>query len=224
MAEPSGMKRFYAAIMVAAVVGVGLLYWQMRRPTTPAVPVKVTVQPTDTAGFHGYLLGADSAKVEVVEYADYQCPACQQFATVEWPYVRDRLVQAGRVRWVFRDFPLSQHPWSRLAAHAAACANDQGKFWPYQEAIFATQPDWSVSRDAGKIFRAQVQQVGMDPAAWDACMSSLKYAGRIQASADEGLRVGVGSTPSFVIAGHMYQGVMAYDKIKALVDSLSPAR
>ena len=76
--------------------------------------------------------------------------------------MRDRLVQTGRVRWVFRDFPLSQHQWSRLAAHSAACANEQGKFWEYADAIFAAQPDWSGSRDAGKIFRQQVEKVGLE--------------------------------------------------------------
>ena len=223
MAEPSPMKRFYALLAVIAAAGVGFLLWQMNKSSTPAVPVQVTVQPGDTAGFRGYVLGSDSAPVEIVEYADYQCPACQQFATVEWPYVRDRLVTPGRVRWVFKDFPLQQHQWARLAAHSAACASEQGKFWGYADAVFATQPDWSVSRDADKIFREQVEKVGANTATWDQCMNSLKYAGRIQASAEEGVKAGVNSTPSFVIGGRIYPGVLPYDKIKALVDSLSPA-
>jgi len=171
------MKRFYALLAVVAAAGVGFLLWQMNKSSTPAVPVAVTIQPSDTAGFRGYVLGSDTAPVEIVEYADYQCPACQQFATVEWPYVRDRLVQTGRVRWVFKDFPLQQHQWARLAAHSAACANDQGKFWEYADAVFATQPDWSASRDAGKIFREQAEKVGLNAAAWDQCMSALKFAG-----------------------------------------------
>ena len=223
MAEPSPMKRFYAFFAVIAAAGVGFLLWQMNKSSTPAVPVQVTVQPADTAGFRGYVLGSDSAPVEIIEYADYQCPACQQFATVEWPYVRDRLVTPGRVRWVFKDFPLQQHPWARLAAHSAACASDQNKFWEYADAVFATQPDWSASRDAGKIFREQAEKVGLNAAAWDQCMSALKFAGRIQASAEQGVKAGVGSTPSFVIGGRIYAGVLPYDKIKALVDSLSPA-
>jgi len=223
MAEPSPMKRFYALFGLIAAAGVGFLIWQMNKASTPAVPVQVAVQPADTAGFKGYSLGSDSARVVITEYADYQCPACQQFATVEWPYVRERLVQTGRVRWVFRDFPLSQHQWSRLAAHSAACADEQGKFWEYADAIFAAQPEWSTSRDAGKIFRHQIEKVGLNAGTWDQCMTSLKFAGRIQGSADEGVRAGVGSTPSFVIGGRIYAGVLAYDKIKALVDSLSRA-
>ncbi|HEX9892594.1 MAG TPA: thioredoxin domain-containing protein [Gemmatimonadales bacterium] len=221
MADPSPLKRFYALFGLIAAAGIGFLLWQMNRSSTPSIPVPVTVQPSDTAGFRGYVLGDDSAKVEVIEYADYQCPACQQFATVEWPYVRDRLVRAGKVRWVFRDFPLSQHQWARLAAHAGACGQEQNKFWELQDEIFATQPEWQFSRDAGPTFRTAAQKVGMDVSAYDECMNSLKYAGRIQASANEGVRLGVGSTPTFVIGGRLYPGLIPYDRLRALVDSLS---
>lgn len=219
MAEP--VRRFYAIFAIVAAVGIGLLLWQMNRSSTPSIPAQVAVQPADTAGFRGYVLGDDSAAVEIVEYADYQCPACQQFATVEWPYVRDRLVKTGRVRWVYRDFPLTQHQWARLAAHAAACAQDQNRYWEMQEQLFASHSEWAMSRDAGKVFREDAQKVGLDPGAYDECMKSLKYAGRIQASAAEGVRVGVGSTPSFVIGGRLYPGLLPYDRIRKLVDSLS---
>jgi protein-disulfide isomerase len=219
MAEP--VRRFYAIFAIVAAVGIGLLLWQMNRSSTPSIPAQVAVQPADTAGFRGYVLGDDSAAVEIVEYADYQCPACQQFATVEWPYVRDRLVKAGRVRWVYRDFPLTQHQWARLAAHAAACAQDQNRYWEMQEQLFASHSAWAISRDAGKVFREDAGKVGLDLAAYDDCMKSLKYAGRIQASATEGVRVGVGSTPTFIIGGRLYPGLLPYDRIRKLVDSLS---
>lgn len=219
MAEP--VRRFYAIFAIVAAIGIGLLLWQMNRSSTPSIPVQVAVQPADTAGFRGYVLGDDSAAVEIVEYADYQCPACQQFATVEWPYVRDRLVKAGRVRWVYRDFPLTQHQWARLAAHAAACAQDQNRYWEMQEQLFASFSAWAMSRDAGKVFREDAGKAGLDLAAYDDCMKSLKYAGRIQASAAEGVRAGVGSTPTFVIGGRLYPGLLPYDRIRKLVDSLS---
>ena len=222
MAEPSSpLKRFTALFALIAAAGIGFLLWQMNRSSTPSIPVAVTVQPSDTAGFRGYVLGADSAAVEVIEYADYQCPACQQFATVEWPYVKERLVQSGKVRWVFRDFPLTQHQWARLAAHATACGQEQNKYWELQEEIFATQPEWQFSRDAGPMFRTGAQKVGMDVSAYDECMNSLKYAGRIQAASAEGIRLGVGSTPTFIIGGRLYPGIIPYDRLRAIVDSLS---
>jgi protein-disulfide isomerase len=218
------MNRFYTLIAVLVAVGIGLLLFLMNRSSSPTVPVQVAVTAADTAGFAGYALGSDTAPVTITEYADYQCPACQSFEMVEFPYVKERLVQTGKVRYVYRDFPLDQpHRWARLAAHSAACANDQNKFWEQHEAIYRTQGEWSASGDAGGIFRNLAQQVGLDLGAYDECMRSLKYAGRIQASLDEGVRIGVNSTPSFRIGDRLYAGVQPYDKLKAVVDSLIAA-
>jgi protein-disulfide isomerase len=205
-------------------VGIGLLLFLMNRSSSPTVPVQVAVTAADTAGFPGYVLGSETAPVTITEYADYQCPACQSFEMVEFPYVRERLIQTGKVRYVYRNFPLDQpHRWARLAAHSAACANDQQKFWEQHEAIYRTQGQWSPSGDAGAIFRNLAQQVGLDLAAYDECMRSLRYAGRIQASLDEGVRIGVNSTPSFRIGDRIYAGVQPYDKLKTVVDSLIAA-
>ena len=226
MAESTkSVNRFYLLIGVLLVAGAGALIYLGRRGSSMPVPVAVTIAPSDTAGFAGYVLGSADAPVEIIEFADYQCPACQTFEMVEFPYVRDRLVATGRVRYVYRDFPLDQHNGARLAAHAAACANDQGKFWEVHEAIYRTQGEWSLATTSriGSIFRDLTQAAGVDMATWDECMQSLRYAGRIQASLEQGLRLGVNSTPSFVIGGGLYAGVIAYDRLRAIVDSLSPA-
>jgi protein-disulfide isomerase len=196
----------------------------MNRSSSPTVPVAVAVTPSDTAGFRGYVLGSETAPVEIIEYADYQCPACQAFEMVEFPTVKERLIQTGRVRWVYRDFPLDQpHRWTRLASHSAACASEQNKFWEQHEALYRTQADWSASASAGGMFRSLAQQNGLDMGGYDECMKSLRYAGRIQASSEEGLKLGINSTPSIIVAGRIYAGVQPYDKLKALVDSLNPA-
>lgn len=219
------MNRFYLLLGVLVAVGIGLLLWLMNRSSSPSIPVQVAVTAADTAGFQGYVLGSDDAPVTITEYADYQCPACQSFEMVEFPYVKERLIQTGKVRYVYRDFPLDQpHRWARLAAHSAACADDQGKFWEQHDAIYRTQGQWSPAGDAGAVFRSLAQQNGLDLGAYDGCMRSLRYAGRIQASLDEGVRAGVNSTPSFVIGGRIYAGVQQYDKLRALVDSLIAVR
>jgi protein-disulfide isomerase len=221
-ASPVGMKRFYGLLAAIAVVGVGLLGYQLSKPATVSIPANVVVQPNDTAGFHGYVKGAESAPVEITEYADYQCPFCQTFATLQMPTIEERLIKTGRLRWRYRDFPLQQHPFSRLAAHSAACADDQGKFWEQHEKIYEGQPEWAIVRDAGPIFRRYAQANGLDLAKYDACMSTGKYAGRIQASYDEGVRVGVSSTPTLLVGGRLYQGRFDSDAITRLVDSLAP--
>ncbi len=226
MAAPSapGLKRFYALLAGIAVAGVIALVLVLRgKPVS--IPANVVVQTADTAGFRGYLLGQPTAPVEVTEYGDFQCPACASFDVTQFPTVKERLIAGGVVRWRYRDFPLSQHRHSRLAAHAAACADEQGKYWEMHRLIYESQLDWAEQSDGGatSFFRDLVKTIGGDPARYDACMQSAKYAGRIQASYDEGTKVGLGSTPTFLIGGRLYPGAIYYDDLKKVVDSLAAA-
>jgi len=214
----------FMLIAAVAIVGAGVLIYLVTRPKAVSIPANVAVLEADTAGFQGYFKGSDSAPVTITEYADYQCPACQYFATVQFPAVLKQLIETGLVRWRFRDFPLDQaHPHARLAAHSAACADDQGKFWEQQDAIFATHAQWNVATGSGatQIFREAARQNGLDLAAYDACMGSAKYAGRIQASLEEGTKVGVGSTPTFLIGGRLYPGAISSDTLAAIARRLA---
>lgn len=223
-ATQAGMKRFYAVFAAVAVIGVGALAYLLFQPATASIPANVTVQPSDTSGFRGYLKGSADAPVEITEYADYQCPFCQTFATLQMPTIEERLVQTGRVRWRYRDFPLEQHKFARLAAHSAACADEQGKYWDQHQRIYEGQPEWSTARDAGPIFRNYAKAIGLDLNRYDACMKAGKYAGRIQASYNEGVQVGVASTPTLLVGGRLYKGRFDSDAITKLVDSLAPRR
>jgi protein-disulfide isomerase len=223
-ATQAGMKRFYAVFAVVAVLGVGALAYLLFQPATTSIPANVTVQPSDTSGFRGYLKGSADAPVEITEYADYQCPFCQTFATLQMPTIEDRLIRSGRVRWRYRDFPLQQHQFARLAAHSAACADEQGKYWDQHQRIYEGQPEWSIARDAGSIFRNYARAIGLDLNRYDACMKAGKYAGRIQASYNEGVQVGVASTPTLMVGGRLYKGRFDSDAITKLVDSLAPRR
>jgi protein-disulfide isomerase len=221
---PAGLKRFYLVLAAVAIVGVGALAWVLARPSAVSIPANVAIQTADTAGFGGYVMGDASAPVEMTEFADYQCPFCQTFATLQMPTIRKRLIETGKVRWRFRDFPLQQHRHSRLAAHAAACGDEQGKFWPMHDRIFEGQPEWAEERDATALFRRYAGEVGLDPAKYDTCMSAAKYAGRIQASYEEGVRLGVSSTPTLFVGGRLYQGRFDSDAIARLADSVAAAR
>ena len=221
---PAGLKRFYLVLAAVAIVGVGALAWVLARPSAVSIPANVAIQTADTVGFGGYVMGDASAPVEMTEFADYQCPFCQTFATLQMPTIRKRLIETGKVRWRFRDFPLQQHRHSRLAAHAAACGDEQGKFWPTHDRIFEGQPDWAEERDATALFRRYAGEVGLYPAKYDTCMSAAKYAGRIQASYEEGVRLGVSSTPTLFVGGRLYQGRFDSDAIARLADSVAAAR
>ncbi|HZI73469.1 MAG TPA: thioredoxin domain-containing protein [Gemmatimonadales bacterium] len=223
MATPqAGVRRFYTIFAVLVVVGLGILAYLIFKPQTVSIPANVTVQASDTSGFRGYIKGSPNAPIEITEYADFQCPFCQTFATLQMPTIDERLIQTGRVRWRYRDFPLQQHPFSRLAAHSAACADEQGKYWQQHQRIYEGQSEWSEARDAGAIFRNYAKANGLDLGRYDACMKSGKYAGRIQASYNEGVQVGVNSTPTLLIGDRLYKGRFDSDAIIKMVDSLAP--
>ena len=220
-AAPRGVNRFYLLLGAVALIGVGALAWLASGGGSTGIPANVTIQPSDTAGFRGYVLGNADAPVEIVEYADYECPACQQFEVVQFPAVRRQLIDAGKVRWVYRDFPLEMHRFARLAAHAAACADEQGKFWEMHNRIYQGHSDWASRGNAAPAFRDYAGEIGLDVDQYGECMDSAKFAGRIQASLEEGVAVGVGSTPSFLIGGRIYPGAISSDQIRRLADSLA---
>jgi protein-disulfide isomerase len=223
MATPqAGVKRFYAVFAVLTLAGLGILAYLIFKPQTVSIPANVVVQASDTTGFRGYLKGSPDAPVEITEFADFQCPFCQTFATLQMPTIDERLIQTGRVRWRYRDFPLQQHPFARLAAHSAACADEQGKYWDQHQRIYEGQSEWSEARDAGPVLRNYAKAAGLDLGRYDACMKAGKYAGRIQASYNEGVQVGVSSTPTLLIGNRLYKGRFDSDAIIKMVDSLAP--
>ena len=215
---------FYLLVIGLVVVGAGVLYYLVRRPKDVSIPANVTVLAADTAGFRGYLLGSDSATIEISEYADYQCPGCQVFETIQFPSIQKELIDPGIVRWRYRDFPLDEiHSHSRLASHSAACASDQGKYWEQHRQIYEAQSEWAAASSAGPIFRRLAQQVGLDLARYDECMKSAKFAGRIEASLQEGLKLGVHSTPTLLVNGRLYAGAIPSDSLVAMVRRLTDA-
>lgn len=217
----AGQKTFYVALGAVAVAGAAWL--GVRTIGAPDLPVHAAQGTPDTTGFQGYVLGSPDAPVEVVEYADFQCPACAGFDQVQWPDVKLRLIDTGKLRLRYRDYPLDElHPYARLAAHAAACADDQGRFWQMKDRLYARQNDWAYLRGDGKAYDALADvagSVGLDVGAWKGCMEEGRHAARIEASHAEALRVGAPSTPTFLIAGRIYPGMNAEDMVR-IVDSL----
>jgi protein-disulfide isomerase len=218
------MQTFHKVLAAGGVVGVAVIGWQMTRKPPVSIPANVTITAADTAGFRGYVMGSDSAPVTIVEYADFQCPQCENFDAVQWPSVYEQLVATGKLRWVYRDYPLDQiHPYTRLASHAAACADEQGKFWQMKQKLYNYQASWSFGTGQMGKFREYAKAAGADADQWQACMESARYAGRIQASYEEGSRLGVNSTPSFLVGGRIYPGVQGSDAIRRTVDSMIAA-
>ena len=223
------MKRFYGLLAVVAVAAIAFLIYSANQPAA-AVPGaaagRAPVSAQDSA-FPGYILGSDSAPVKIVEFADYECPICAMFATVQFPTIRDQLIKTGKVQWTLRDYPLppTTHRWSHLAANAVACASEQGKAWDMIDALF-DHHDWALQNsNPTSVFRGLAQGVGVNTTTWDACVSADRYAGRIQASLDRGDALGVGGTPTFFIGGKEVANTdRSSDRFQHIADSIIAAR
>ena len=165
-------------------------------------------QPTDITVAEAPFLGAADAPVTLVEFTDYQCPFCRRHTASVMPQLVKDYVETGKLRYVMREFPIaSLHPEAVKGAEAALCAKDQGKYWEMHDLLFAEQRKMSVAD-----LRAHGEALGLDMAAFNACLDEDKYAAAVKASIEEGARAGVRGTPSFFV------GLSASDtpgKIKA---------
>jgi len=210
-------RGFWIALVAVAMVGIVALAWVASRPRTQVSRVDPNLPPLKA---QGYLLGSPSAPVEVIEFADFECPACGQFAALTAPDIRTRLVNTGQVRIRFIDFPLAMHKNTWDASLAAACANDQGKFWEMHDALFANQDKWNgetTSRPRGPISEL-AKGIGLDLSKYGACMDNDTHRAQIQANEQEGERRQIGQTPTFIFNGTVVPGALPYDTYKRYVD------
>lgn len=198
---------FYAILGVLALLGAYFLFRQMGggggTPATTLQPVVMT--PEQLQRVPGISQGQPDAPVVIMEFADFQCGGCMNFATFRKPLIKD-YIDNGTVRFVWYDFPLVQiHKNAVLAARAGRCANEQGQFWPMHDRIFAEQGRWSESNDAANLFIRYAGEVGLDRAAFSECLRSDKYQKEVSENYELGNTLGVNATPTLFINGKKVQ-------------------
>ena len=154
--------------------------------------------------------GSTSAPIEMIEFSDFQCPFCLRAD----PTVRQVLGTYGdRIRFVYRHNPLPNHPNARPAAEAAACAGEQGKFWPYHDRLFANPTKLS---DAD--FKQAAVELGLNAPQFNACVDTHKLKAQVDADIKDGEEAGVNGTPAFFVNGRMISGAQPYDVFKKMID------
>lgn len=160
--------------------------------------------------------GTDSAKVTIVEFSDFQCPACG----VAYPVVKKiNSDYQGRINFVFRHYPLPQHKNGLKAALAAESAGLQGKFWEMHDRLFDEQEKWSEEPDPVETFVSYARDLGLDVERFKGGMNDKKIAEKIARDQADGSTLGVNSTPTFFINGQKYPGVLGYKDFKSKIDS-----
>jgi protein-disulfide isomerase len=210
------------AILLAAIALVGAAAfgyaWQSSRNKGGPTTVDPNLPPLAA---RGYVQGDTNAPVQVLEFGDFECPQCANFAIVTEPDIRSRLIATGQVSLRYFDFPLPMHPNTWPASHAAACADEQGKFWPMHDQLYSHQEEWNAqaTRNPKKLFMAYATGLALDVTKFEECYDSQKYRRQIDANRLEGERRQVNSTPTFIIGNRVVPGNLPYDVLKAYVDS-----
>jgi protein-disulfide isomerase len=162
--------------------------------------------------------GADDAPVVVVEYADFQCPYCQQFAVGAGRRLKEDYTDQGQVRFVFRHFAFigDESTW---AAEASECANEQDRFWDYHDKLFEEQAgenQGAFSQDNLERFAAEL---GLDSEQFDECLDSGKYESQVRDEFREAQQRRINSTPSILVDGQLIQNGMNYEVLQAAVEA-----
>lgn len=161
-----------------------------RPDTPPAPPNNVTISTTGA-----YAMGKAGAKVTLVEFSDYQCPFCARHFRSVMPRLKREYVDTGKLRYVFRDFPLvSIHPEATMAAVAARCAGDQGKYMAMHDLFFKDQ-----RRIKTKDWQGYGTEIKLDMDKFNACLKDPRRVAQVKKDFAEGARAGVRGTPSFFI-------------------------
>lgn len=191
---------------------------QARDPQPDKVPINIANAPSR---------GKADAKVTMIEFSDFQCPYCGRHYRETMPKITQEYIETGKVRYVFRDFPIdSLHPQSPKGHEAANCANDQGKYWEMWNALFSNPKQ--MSHDD---LVARAKQIGLDGPRFTQCLDSGKYTGAVNASVQEAITLGASGTPivffgltepgsGTVKAVRVLRGAYPYDRFKATIDAL----
>ena len=154
--------------------------------------------------------GSPAAPVTIVEFADFECPACKD----SLPVLRQlRDLYKDQVRLVYRDFPLSGHPQARPAAEAAHCAHEQGKFWAYHDALFAQAPDLKPSD-----YMVLAERLGLNPAEFTACLAGTRPKAAVVRDLAEAQGLGLSGTPTFFINGRYLAGFQSLEALRRHID------
>ena len=148
--------------------------------------------------------GDANAPITVVEYSDFQCPFCKRGSDM-LPGLLDEY--PGKIKIIFKQFPLPNHNWAKPSSIASLCAFEQGndKFWAFHDMVFAKQKEINLANSTDK-FNEIAKEIGLDQSKFDACVSSGENAARVDAEVQEGQLIGISSTPTFVVDGLIVPG------------------
>ncbi|MGI0063573.1 MAG: DsbA family protein [Nitrosopumilaceae archaeon] len=172
--------------------------------------------------------GDPNAPITIVEFSDFQCPFCARFFTTTFPLIEKNYIETGKVKFVYRDFPIpSIHQNAIPAAIAAECADEQGMFWEYHDKIFENQILWQDldNQNVVRTFEQFAKELALDTDTFNTCLESAKYLDEVQNDLNDGISYGVAGTPGFFIGNEkigygMVSGAQPYAAFQQVLDQV----
>jgi protein-disulfide isomerase len=171
------------------------------------------------------LKGKADAPVTIIEFSDYQCPFCGRFVKNTFPDIAKKYIDDGKVKYVFRDFPLEFHKQAPKASEAANCAGDKGKYWEMHDKLFDNQSALTVDK-----LKQYAADIGLDTESFNACIDSGKHADEINKDLEDGKKATVSGTPTFFIgksqsgkkeiAGKRMVGARPFSSFEQVIEQL----
>lgn len=217
---PQGITQQQAEEMIKELRAMRMILEKLVQPQQQPPPQPQTAKITN---LKGPVMGRSDAPLTMVEFTDLQCPFCRQFTLTAFDEIKRNWIDTGKLRFISRDFPLDFHAQAVPAARAARCAGEQDKFWEMRLALV---------RNANLLTPEYIAKTGadlkLDTKAFAACSASTKYDAEIQAEMQEGLKIPVTGTPTFIlgrttatgIEGPVLVGALPYVQFDAKLRSL----
>ena len=156
--------------------------------------------------------GNENAPVTIIEFSEFQCPFAGRFARDTLPSIMTNYIDTGKVKFVYRDFVV--HSSSQKAQEAAACADEQGKFWEYHDILYENQGALD-----DESLKGYAEQAGLDTNQFNSCFNSRKYKSEVEKDTSDGRTGGVSGTPTFFINGKKFVGAQPYDAFRAEIEA-----
>ncbi|NUM43393.1 MAG: DsbA family protein [Anaerolineales bacterium] len=210
----SFLRRLDMPLMLVIGLALGFFLWGADETQTAFAnlpqPNAARFANLDVSGFPAY--GPEDAPVTIVEFADYECPYCQQWQAEVWPLIHQQY--GDQIRRVFVDFPLSSiHAEAFRAAEATHCAGAQGQYWPYHTALFARTDELSQA-----FYPLLAQDLGLDVPKFSACLETGIYAEQVRQGILLAYDLGLSATPAFVINGQPVAGAQSFEVFQAIIE------
>ncbi len=157
--------------------------------------------------------GEEDAPVTIVEFSDYECPFCVRFYSNTFNQLKTKYIDTGKVKFVYRDFPLSFHQNAQKAAEAAECAGEQDKYYEMHNKLFEDGVAGGVTA-----FKGYAQEIGLDTSKFNSCLDSGKMASEVKKDFDDGAQFGVSGTPAFFINGKLLTGAQPIQAFEQMIE------